>query len=145
MPGHDHEPPPNESLSNSLLLQALNRLDVIERQNSRNAAQNETIIRAQQHADQSRTDMHKRLNEISINVATIESEVGTLQELRPIVTMLRDAHIERSVIRKVLGTVARNGYARASGAVIAAGGAAWHWDTLAGMVRRFFSLKVGGP
>lgn len=147
--GPEIQRPAASSLSESLLLEALNRLNVIERQNMRNATQNETIIAAQQRAEESRGTMHTRLNEISVNVAALEvhseQQGKRLDVLDPIVTRLNESSIEGKAIRKAIAAVVRNSYARAGGAALA-GGALWHqWEGIRDAVLRILGMKVGGP
>lgn len=141
--------PAGEDLSTSLLLEVLNRLSMIERQNARSGTQNEIIIAAQAHAEQSRAATHARINEISVNVATLETSVGTLNEARdaldPIVQMLRDAYMEKKTVRRVIREFCKNGYVLGGVAASAAGGAWLQWDNLRTVILRILGAKVGGP
>lgn len=150
---HGRGPPDHEGgLSNSLLLQLLNGMSAVEQRITRTETQNETILAGQARADESRATMHKRLNEIAENVAgqsaVIDAQGEALDALKPIVSMLKDAHIERTVIRRLLGKLmaaGRKGYVLGGGGAISAA-VAWHqWDTLKAFVLRIVGAKVGGP
>lgn len=146
---HYQRPAGDGGLSTSLLLEALNRLGVIEKQNARQEVQNETILAGQAAADKSRGDIHRRINELSVNAARTDAAVETLNDWRevldPIVVSLKDGSIEQRAVRKFISAVVKNSYARAGGAVIA-GGAAWHqWETLRDGVLRLVRFKIGGP
>lgn len=148
---HGATPPAASSLSEQLLLQALNGLSLIEQRIVRTEAQNEAILASQEKADrrmdsaeESRGKMHQRINEMSINVAGIESEVGELKALSPIVKMLSDAHLERKTVRRVVKNFCKNGYVIAGGGITTVG-AIWHqWDNIKSILLRLLGAKIGG-
>jgi hypothetical protein len=152
---HGRAPPPEDggSLSNSLLVQALAQLTEVATEVARNSAQNELLITGLRSADESRSKLHQRLNEIAENVAgqsvEIEKQSERLDVLDPIVTMLRDAHIERRVIRGIVGKLiaaGKKGYVLSGTGAIAGVGVAWHqWDAVRAFVLRLIGAKVGGP
>lgn len=154
---------PEGSLQNSLLLQCLaelsalgERLAMTDQRIARTETQNDAIIEKQDRADirqdaadASRGEMHKRINEISVNVAGIEVEVEgqgkRLDALDPIVAGLKEAGLEQRVIRKVVLAVLKNGYARAGGAALAGGVLLHQWEAVRDAVLRILGMKVGGP
>lgn len=146
-------PAPDGSLSNTLLVQALAQLTEVATEVARNSAQNDLLIRGLQAADESRGKLHQRLNEIAENVAgqsvEIEKQSERLDVLDPIVTMLRDAYIERRVIRGIVGKVLAAGkktYVLSGTGALAGAGVAWHqWDTVRAFVARMIGAKIGTP
>ncbi len=112
-------------------------------------AQNEHMIRDHADAEQSRSRIHARLDEMSVNVAGVQVDVGTqgkrLDALDPIIAMLKDANLERKTVRRVIKNFCKNGYVLGGAGLTAAAGA-WHqWEVLREALLKLLGAKVGGP
>lgn len=138
-----------DNLSHSLLLEILNRQSVLEANVARTEQQNVLILDAHRSADQSRARIHTRIDEMSANVASLSADVNQqgerLEALDPVVQMLKDAHVERNTIRRVIKDFCKNGYV-IGGTAITVSGTVWHqWDVVRAAVLRLLGAKVGGP
>lgn len=147
-----------DGLSHSLLLEILNRVGVIEKQNERHQAQNEMILAAQERADASRSRTHERIDDLTTEVHRLasaqaasavaqESFRDRLEVVEPIVTMLKEEKIDRRAVRRACARAVkflRSGYGLA-GSVAGAGATAWfQWEAIRTAIARVLGFKIGG-